>query len=62
MKKILEEKSELAINRGNEFEGFMGTSTIDLSKEELIMVCNILYDEVQTVRFEANELRKRLLM
>ena len=44
MKDYLKEDSDKAIKNGNEFKGYLGVSSKDLSKEQLIMVCNVLFD------------------
>lgn len=59
---ILKEQSDLAIGRGNEFEGFLGVAPADLTKEELIMVCNVLNSTIEELRFDILMLRNRLLL
>ena len=58
MNEILKEESAKAIKQGNEFKGFLGVNPNDMSKEQLIMVCNVLYDNVQRTSRELYLLKK----
>jgi len=44
MNEILKEQSDIAIKNGNVFKGYGGVDANNLSKEQLIMVCNVLFD------------------
>ena len=43
----LAEKSDQAVLDGNAFPGFMGYEAEDFSKECLIMLLNVLYNDLQ---------------
>lgn len=49
---ILQTRSEMAIDRGNKFPGYLGFNPEDYSKEQLIMMLNIIYDELQRTKNE----------
>lgn len=49
---VLKQESDAAIARGNSFEGFMGMAPEHFSKEELVMICNVLYDKVKELRMK----------
>jgi len=61
MNDILKEESDKAIEKGNEFKGYIGVSPNDLTKEQLIMICNVLYDNIHELRHDILQLHKRLL-
>jgi len=61
MNDILKEESDKAIEKGNEFNGYIGVSPNDLTKEQLIMICNVLYDNIHELRHDILQLHKRLL-
>jgi hypothetical protein len=54
----IKENSNIAIIRGNKFPGYFGYSPNDFSKEELIMILNIVYDQLQDCRLSEYELLK----
>lgn len=58
----LKEKSEEAIKRGNKFQGFLGKDIEYFSKEQLIMLLNILTDEKELIRYDLSETSKRLFL
>jgi hypothetical protein len=54
VQEILEEKSDLSIKRGNQFEGFLGHPPEYFTKEQLIMICNVLCDNIEELRCDVN--------
>jgi len=58
---ILKEQSDLSIQRGNQFKGFLGEPPESFSKEQLIMICNVLSDRFEEARTESSNLLNRLL-
>lgn len=51
-REILKQKSDKAIQKGNKFNGFLGVGTEQYTKEDLVMILNILFDELQDARSE----------
>lgn len=49
-KKMIKEKSDEAIKRGNTFPGYYSQNPDAFSKEELIMILNIFYDKSITAK------------
>jgi len=60
-REILKEESEKAVARGNKCNGFLGIPCEELTKEELIMLCNILHDNYQLIRITYLEYSKTFL-
>ncbi len=58
---ILKEQSDLAIQRGNKFEGFLGEPPESFSKEQLIMICNVLSDRIEELRGDIANISQRLI-
>lgn len=46
----LKTASDRAIAKGNKFPGYLGTSPEDYSKDELILILNIIYDRLMDTR------------
>lgn len=54
--KVLLEENNKAIKNGNEFKGFLGVPPSEFNKEQLEMVCNILYDKLRKQIIENSKL------
>jgi hypothetical protein len=54
----LKQDSEKAILNGNKWPGYLGAHPNQFNKEELIMVCNILYDSLKREKEEKNKILK----
>lgn len=61
IKETIKEQSDLAIERGHSFKGYFGIDVNEFSKEELIMLLNISFDNIQELRYELKETEKRLI-
>ncbi len=57
---ILEKKSNEAIINGNKFKGYYGFSPEQYSKEDLILILNVLFNEAETLRITMLENEKNI--
>lgn len=58
---ILEKKSNEAIARGNEFKGFLGFGVEEYSKDDLILLLNVMFNDVEILRKKNFEYEKNIV-
>jgi hypothetical protein len=46
VKELLKDYSDKAIDNGKRFRGFMGVNPDELDREDLICLCNVLYNSL----------------
>ena len=59
---LIKEKSDEAVERGNKFPGYLGKSVHSMSREDVEMLLNILWDELESTKYTLNEYAKRLIV